>query len=48
MKSIEEREYLVDRGVERRTTFKGVSENETIRIMPGFIWHRTLSIGGTL
>jgi hypothetical protein len=48
MKSIKEREYLVDRRVERRTTLKGVSKNESIRIMPGFIWQRTLSIGGIL
>jgi len=36
MKSIKEREYLVDRGVERRTTIKGVSENESISIMTVF------------
>jgi len=48
MKSMKEREYLVDRGTERRTILKGVSEKDSIRIMTGFIRHRTLSTGGTL
>jgi len=45
---MKESEYLVDRGAERRTTLKGVSEKYSLRIMIGFIWHRTLSTGGTL
>jgi hypothetical protein len=48
MQNVKGREYLVERGVDRRTILKGISEKWSLRIMIGFIWLRMVSVGGIL